>query len=107
MSALHKAAEKLDVDEIKRLVADGADLTALNEVRFSLSGFLNIFLDSNLIFDLLLEWPHPSSPGCWYGRSFSGSVGGAGGRRQDPSHNAGQGKYVAQILVVVDGEVEK
>ena len=34
MSALHKAAEKLDVDEIKRLVADGADLTALDKVRF-------------------------------------------------------------------------
>ena len=37
MSALHKAVEKLDVDEIKRLVADGADLTTLDEVRFSLS----------------------------------------------------------------------
>jgi hypothetical protein len=33
MSALHDAVKKLDVDEIKRLVADGADLTAL-EVRF-------------------------------------------------------------------------
>ena len=52
MSALHKAAEKLDVDEIKRLVADGADLTAVDEVRFSPLGFLNIFLDSNLIFAL-------------------------------------------------------
>jgi hypothetical protein len=37
MSALHRAAEKLNVDEIKRLVADGADLTALDEVKFSSS----------------------------------------------------------------------
>ena len=34
MSALHDAVKKLDVDEIKRLVADGADLTALAKVRF-------------------------------------------------------------------------
>ena len=37
LAALHRAAEKLNVDEIKRLVADGADLTALNEVKFSSS----------------------------------------------------------------------
>ena len=37
MLALHRAAEKLNVDEIKRLVADGADLTALDEVKFSSS----------------------------------------------------------------------
>ena len=37
LAALHRAAEKLNVDEIKRLVADGADLTALDEVKFSSS----------------------------------------------------------------------
>jgi hypothetical protein len=56
---------------------------------------------------LSIGWLDPSSLGCSYERSFSGSGGAAGGRRQDRSHNAEQGKYVAQTLIVVDGEVEK